>query len=254
MFSLFSNKNIKVTFINNSTGEIIQTVEIPKENLPESFDQPTTLQVENEEYQVVKAEPSYKRDFSSTKKLTLYLQRVEKIDPANILFTIPTISNEIAPTGNTAIFNDFTLELHEDHWRQIEYLPISLSPTIQEEMADVEKILFPENEEESTPGYKEIHVRSRIGANHLSIPFEEFCELVGITEKGNIKFYGYAGYVENGFALRSSNYTYYGTMQGNTIKELCLENYESAETEFYQLAAQYNLVLVAWCRGEIRTV
>ena len=201
-----------------------------------------------------RAEPSYRSAYSKIKKLTLYIQPLEKLDPSTILFSIPTISNEIALTGPTAFFNDFTLELHEDNWRQIEYLPTSLLPVIQEEMAEVEKILFPENEEELTPGYKEIHVRKRIGVNHLAIPFEEFCELTGISKRGCIQFFGYDGFVENGFALRSANYTYYGTMQGNVIKELCLESFESAETEFYQVLAQYNLVLVSWCNGQISTI
>jgi hypothetical protein len=138
----------------------------------------------------------------------------------------------------------FELKILEDDWRQVEFLPLSVLPLIQEEMSEIEKL------SESN----EIHVRRKIGANHLSIPLDEFCELAGIKEKGSLKFYDQDGYVKNGFALRSENYTYYGTIQGDTIKELCLDDFESADTEFYQVAARYNLVLVDWCNGQITTV
>lgn len=253
MFGLFSSKKINVTFINNATGELLGTRQMDEKELPEVFDRSIQFHIEEKVYQIVKAEPATQAEFKKSKKLSIYIQPIEKLDPKDILFSTPTISNEIAPLTDKPLYQDFELKILEDNWRQIEFLPLSVLSVIQEEMADIEKIIFPENDEEK-PGFKEIHVRKRIGAHHLSIPFNEFCELAGIKEKGLLKFWDHEGYVENGFALRSDNYTYYGTLQGDMIKELCLDDFESAETEFYQIAAQYKLVLVDWCRGQISTV
>lgn len=75
-----------------------------------------------------------------------------------------------------------------------------------------------------------------------------------VERKGAIAFSGHAGFVENGFAVRSKNYSYYGTLDGDVIKELALERFESVDDEFALVADRFELLLVGWCRGEITTV
>lgn len=130
MFSFFK-KTIKVTFIDDATGDIIGFSEMKREQLPEAFDKPTIMHIADEKWQVVKADPLYDREFVVTKELTLHLRRVERMNPQDIRYTIPTISNELPALADMPLFEDFTLQLHEDDWRQIEFLPIQLLPVIQ---------------------------------------------------------------------------------------------------------------------------
>jgi hypothetical protein len=68
-----------------------------------------------------------------------------KIDPQNIRYSIPTISNELPLFSDKYPFYDFTHTIHEDNWRQMEFLPQNELPVIEEEMKMVEDIIFPED-------------------------------------------------------------------------------------------------------------
>jgi hypothetical protein len=254
MFNFFK-RNIKVVFINDETGDTIGVIEMKREQLPEAFDKPTTMQIADKEWQVVKAEPIYAKEFSANKKLTLRLRSIDRIDIEDIRFSIPTISNELPEMANTTLFSDFTLQLHEDDWRQIEFLPLQVLPRIQVEMTAVEAILFPETGTTPSLGYDTVHIR-KIDRQQLSIPFTDFCEQMDIHEKGalTVAFAGNSGFVQDGFALRSDNYNYYGTVKDGVINELCLQHFHQAEDEFYRIAARYGLALVEWCKGQITTV
>lgn len=193
--------------------------------------------------------------FLIPKKLTLHLRAIEHVNPQNIRFSLPTISNELPSMIDTSLFHDFTLNLREDDWRQIEFFPIQLLPEIQKEMEAVEAILFPEVEATTLLGYDTVHVR-KIDRQNLSIDFTDFCEQIAVREKGalTVAFAGYSGFVQDGFALRSDNYTYYGTLKDRIINELCLHQFDQADDEFFSIAARYGLVLTLWCRGQITTV
>ena len=124
-------------------------------------------------------------------------------------------------------------------------------------MSAVEAILFPEDETISTQyGFDKIHVREKIGEHHLNISLEEFCEVINPISKGSIHMtiYGATGFVQDGFAIKSANYTYYGTLENNFVKELCLESFESMDDEMSLVCSKYNLVFVSWCIGSITTV
>lgn len=250
----FFDKKVKVTFIDNANDETLGISKMLSDQLPDSFEKPTTLQFQDKEWHVIKADPVNKQEFMITKKLTLHLAEVGFLDPENVLYTVPTISNELPAMVDIKLFDEFVIELHEDDWRQIEFLPVDILPAVQDEMAAVEAILFPEDETERSFGFKSIHVRSKIGSRHLSIPFADFCASVNIEAKGAIALSGYPGFVENGGSIRSGNYTYYGTLEGDIIKELCLVQFESVGDEFAIVADRFKLMLVSWCRGQITTI
>jgi hypothetical protein len=251
--NLFKRSTIKVRLIEAISNETFNEVQLKKEQLPESFDKPTTIRIEDDEWQVVKAEPQHASEFSKSGSLTLWVKPVLKFNPAAIRYSIPTISNELPATTSDYFYNDFTLALHEDDWRQIEFLPCSLLGIIQEEMGEVEKILFPVDQPdfESLNGFEKMHVRSKIGQKHLSISIEDFCESLQIKERGSITLTNYVENIENGFALRSSNFTYYGIVEKGMIKELCLKDLDGLEDEILQVMEKYQIALVAWCRGSI---
>jgi hypothetical protein len=253
MFKFFKKSTIKVRLIEASDNDLIDEVNLPLSQLPQSFKSFTTMHINDQDWQVVKAEPEEYAEFYRLGELTLWLRPIVRIDPSLIRYSIPTISNELPGVSDSAPFNDFTLMLHEDDWRQIEFLPSILLPAIQEEMADVEAIIFPEDDPNfnSLNGFDKINVRSRIGKYHLSIPLEAFCERAGITQRGNIAFQGYTGFVKNGFALKGAHYTWYGITEKDLIMDLAIDFFDSKDDEIMQMLRHYDLLMVEWCKGSI---
>jgi hypothetical protein len=253
MFNFFKRSTVKVTLIEYLDNKIIDEIHLGISQLPQSFKEPTTMHINNNDWQVIKAEPEDYSDIYKSGELKLWLRPVVTIDSSKLRYTIPTISNELPDLIDVPEYNDFTIELYEDDWRQIEFLPAGLLPAIQEEMADVEAILFPDDESEPDliNGFDTIHVRRRIGRHQLDIPLEEFCEQAGIIQRGNIVFHGQAEFVKNGIALKSKNYIWYGIAESNRIKELALQFFESIDSEIMHILHKYDLLMIEWCRGSI---
>ena len=82
------------------------------------------------------------------------------------------------------------------------------------------------------------------------IPLKEFALSVDIIEKGGLKADN-GQFIENGFAIRTENYTYYGILKNNQICELCLERFESVDEEFCTISSAFGLALTNWCNGSI---
>jgi hypothetical protein len=151
----------------------------------------------------------------------------------------------------TSLYNDFTLALHEDDWRQTEFLPAELIPEIEKEITAI-KVILDQGAGEPFKGYDTIHVR-KVQPAQLSIPFDNFCRLVNALEKGSTTFAlsGEQGFVANGFAVRSTNGIYYGTIREGIIKELCVYQAGELKDEFQQIATANDLVFVNWCSAQM---
>lgn len=57
------------------TGETIGISEMKQDQLPEAFDKPTTMQIADKEWRVIKADPIHASDFSNTKKTNITSSR-----------------------------------------------------------------------------------------------------------------------------------------------------------------------------------
>ena len=109
------SRNISVTLIDDATGSVFATTDMPPADLPETFALETTLHIGDVDWSVVDAVPRTRPEFSKSRKLTLRLRRVEKIDPSKILFSLPSICDRIPSVGggplaadDTAFFGLFT--------------------------------------------------------------------------------------------------------------------------------------------------
>jgi hypothetical protein len=253
--SLFNRNKIKVNLIEAVSNEQIGQVKLNADQLPASFKIATTFSYEGEDWQIEKAEPETVEEFSKTKELSLWLKKILKYDPRNIRYSIPTINNELPLFSSTSLYSDFTHTIHEDDWRQFEFLPTTLLTVVQEEMTVVENILFPEDDPDfdSTNGFTKIHVRTKINSQQLSISLEDLLTHVVVQQKGKLKIDKHAEFVLNGFAFKTEHHLYYGTIENGVIKELCLDFFDSMDEEISNILSNYNLLLVSWCRGEINS-
>lgn len=238
-------KKINVTVIDEITGTSLGKYKIPLEQLPTAFDKPTIMEVEGHTWRVVKADPVTADDFSIFKKLTVHVLQKEHWQDERLLFNIPTRHAYHPLMTHEPLFNEFTLDVGEDDWRQLEFLPVSALPAIQEEMERIE-LKVPN----ALWGYKNMHVREQTADLSLNIPLAVFCDTVQAQKMGAVRLYSDA-FVQHGIAIESGNYTYYGTVAEDCIVSLCLPSFDGIDDEFMQMVTTYKLVLVDWRGGRV---
>src|SRR6478609_4441659 len=96
-------REVTVTLIDDVTDEPIGVTKMPPADLPETFERETTLHIGDVDWSVVDATPKTRPEYSASKSLTLRLRRIEKVDPRNILFSLPSICDYIPPLGNEPV-------------------------------------------------------------------------------------------------------------------------------------------------------
>ncbi|QDU26361.1 hypothetical protein ETAA8_14390 [Anatilimnocola aggregata] len=243
---------ILVTFIDDSDDEPLGEVKLPPEQLPESFAEETTLHLDDDDWLVVAADPLTRAEFTQTKKLTLRLSRVEKIDPATILYSLPSITNELPACGDRPL-TGHELAMLDDNWRQFELVSQCFSAQIDEELAAIQAI----HEQESTgAGWRKVHVRK-----HPETPIDGFLSLsdllaaFAIASPEGLTFHGAATRVEAGFAFTASDgQACYGLAPGGMVTVLGIAQTslptlpEESITRLAAVAEKFDLELVQWCR------
>jgi hypothetical protein len=251
---IFGSDKIRVQFIDNSTGVTIGVSEMMPDQLPETFSVPTTMHIQEKEWSVDEAIPENSADFIKSRKLTLKLRKIEKINLQDALFTLPTISNEIPMTVDRFLYNDFEVQIHEDDWRQNEFLKTSSFPLIDIEVSKIKEIWENESKkvDDKFTAFKKCHVRSTIGEPALSIDFGKVKQILNTNQIGCLKVNH--GFVQNSFALRTLNTTYYGVLIDGQVDHLCIAQWnENTASEITDLTSHFKLVFINWYKCEIIT-
>ena len=246
-------KKIKVTCIDGITGQAIGKYKIPLNQVPLVFNKPVTTVIDGHEWRIIKADPVNADDIAIFKKLTLHVLDKEQLQQALLGQNVPTRHASNPQTSPVPFYQQFTIDITAGDWLQMEFLPAQSLPLIQEELAFIDSILLAENGSNPLLGYKSMHVRDLTAQLSLDIPFDAFCAEIQVNQKGNIRLEG-GDFIENGFALRTDNYEYYGTIENNQITHLCLTGFDCIDDEFAQVTTNWDLALVNWCEGSITAV
>lgn len=250
---------IRVQFFDAATGKQFGWAEMPAEQLPESFEAATTMHLGDEDWQVVRAEPVTAADFRRTGRLRLFLTRVQigMVDPREILYTLPTISNELpAITPGSTKLGKQVLELHEDDWRQIELVALVLQESIDGELQAIRAIY---ERHRTGIGFDALHVREQVPSPLAGVritPDDLKTALgTGAAWLDGIAFRGIAGIVADGFALRLPGApAFYGLSPGGQVAVLGLAgDHRSGASDamvdsLSDFAVANDLCLVDWCR------
>ena len=151
----FTSK-VSVTFIDDATGEAFAATEMPPGDLPESFELDTTLHLGNADWTIVDAQPKTRAEYAKSKTLMLRLRRIEMVDPATILFSLPSICDAIPGVSDRELSgNEFVLA--EDDWRQVEFVSSKLVEIVDNEIKEIRRI---HENASAEVGWREVHVRS----------------------------------------------------------------------------------------------
>jgi len=146
-------KRIRVTLIDDVTSESMGTSKHALSDLPDSFLQSTTMELGEKSWLVVSADPPFKRQYAESKTLTLRLRPIETLDVQELLYLLPTISDDLAVSvGSMADGSEAILS--EDDWRQIELVSRGLETEIHQEIGDIKAIC---QQARQGPGFSQIH-------------------------------------------------------------------------------------------------
>ena len=241
-----ANDKIKVRFIDNSNGQTIGVAEMTADQLPDTFSAPTTMHIQGDEWNVEEAVPENSIDFARTKSLVLKMRKVEFMDPQDIWFSLPTISNEFPRIVAPAKRTEYDIQIHEDDYRQNEFLNAGALPLVEQEFVKIRDIW--ENHSKKSDDYKlfkNCHARDLIGVPGLKIGFGELKALLGCGSAGQVLINASA--LEHGFALATKETSYFGVVENNLVTELCVSQWnENTINEIREINKTFNLLFVNW--------
>lgn len=254
MFGNLFGKKINVKFINAADGQVFAQTDLDAEQLPETFELDTVMHIGDEDWSVEEAIPATAAEFKQTKKLVLRLRKVEYMNPQDIKYSLPTVSSDFPPLSEASLFDDFEEIIHEDDWRQNEFLSASEMPLINAEIREIMNIR--ENESTNVDGqfysFNKLHVREKVAHSDLKIEYSKLKSLLKIEKSGRIKVEKNHGFVENGFALKTDSAVYYGIMENDFVARFCMKIFsEDSIDEILALNKAFKLVFVNWCACDI---
>ncbi|HKO82372.1 MAG TPA: hypothetical protein VJU78_18310 [Chitinophagaceae bacterium] len=184
--------------------------------------------------------------FERNKKTEQETEKVEMMNPNNIWFTTPTISNEFPQTTAKTKETEFDIFIHEDDYRQNEFLNVSSLTQIQEEFNGIKEIWTNHiKKSEEYTLFKNCHIRKTIGSPNLTIYLNELKTLLNCNSVGQVIINDEV--LVNGFALKTNNTTYFGTLNGEKVIELCIAQWnENTTREILEVNKTFNLLFVNW--------
>jgi hypothetical protein len=245
--------NIEVTFIDDNTGESLGVTQIPTNNLPDSFERDTIINLSNADWNVLNARPKTRAQYTKSKTLFLWIRRVEQVNISDIFYTLPSICAVFPDLDNRSL-SGTELTIAEDDWRQFELVSNKLADKVDKEIAKIR--LIHENATDGV-GWREIHIRKKpeipIGGNialtHLANMLKVSAKSAGIT------YHGSQSQIADGYSFRlNDDFSVYGVAPNGKVQVIAIgqdsnisPNNESIE-RLHQLARKLNLDLVHWCR------
>ncbi|MBE0535233.1 MAG: hypothetical protein IH624_06140 [Phycisphaerae bacterium] len=174
------------------------------------------------------------------------------MDPSDILFTTPTLNDALPSTSNVPASED-CYAMHEDDWRQFEFVSSRFSTQVAAETVAIDRIW----REQSVPvgeyqAFRECHIRKAI-PQPLNIPFSssELETLFG-TETRGITIVGYGSELADVYAVHLDGVIVYAQIAQGKLTALGLEPtgpfvlQGDAAARMEQFLSKHDVMLVHW--------
>jgi hypothetical protein len=246
---------VRVDFINGRDNAVIGTSDVPLAQLPESFRVSTTLNLAGKQWSVSSATPPDKVDFARTGQLRIVLSEIMHSPPGEILFSLPTISDDCGQATGNVLPHDGHFQIHEDDWRQVEFVAESFREAVAQELNDICAI---HNQERVGLAFRRIHIRRRIPQplSGVSLRMEEVVRFFPKhSDFDAVSFLNARGTIPGSFAWKSTlGPVVWGLAdeKGN-VAVLCLaidsDRADQLPDAISKLTQQMRLYLVDWCRA-----
>jgi|SRR6185369_2587619 len=244
---LFSRK-VEVTLIDDRSGAVMAVTRLKPDALPASFFTSTTMHLGDANWSVVSAAPMTRAEYTKAGKLVLRLRPVELIDPKELLFSLPTICDQL-PASDGAEADGTEVALRDDDWRQFELVSETLLPILETEINAVWAI---HQSARVGVGFQKVHVRSGLPQpiDDKTVPFADVQRLAGERLCLPLRFDGAGRRVTDGFAFHlDEQHVLYGVRSGATVEILGFYPCPPpGMAGLEDLAARCGLLAVDWCR------
>lgn len=181
-------------------------------------------------------------------------QQPQMINPKDILFTVPTISDELAVIEHSSeVMPKDALVFHEDDWRQVEFVPATRLPEIKKMMSEYRAF---EAQNRTGSGWRSVYVRQLKsqkvveGKNGSA----RIAQLVNGKIGNSLFLASSSGYgrVQHGFSIDlGGNINLYGTVEDAGVSNLGADvgrhpDDSKLTKAFSVLQKRLNVVLVDW--------
>jgi hypothetical protein len=256
---------VTVIFVDGADGKEVGRSKLPADQLPETFDADTTVDIGGMTWLVEHAEPESDMQWRISRTLTLTVRRVgsSAVPARDILFSLPSICDALPSVAGTRSGAD-AFEIHEDDWRQVEMIAGSLSGVIQSELRAI-RAIYEESARRSSDGaiigFGSVHVRSQ-PARPLPDPLSLRRVLSMLPQPGRqyagVAFKGTTGAAVGSFAMAFGSVSLYGLANGDAAEVLCLDGRAVSGAGppdvvpgLQEVTRAFNLVIVDWCRCSV---
>jgi hypothetical protein len=245
--------NIEVTFIDDTTDESLGVTQIAANNLPDSFEKDTTINLRGADWHVLNARPKTRAQYTKSQQLILWISPVETVNPRDILYSLPSIC-AVVPELNDRSLSGTELTLAEDDWRQFELISDRLADKVDKEIAKIQRI---QDNAKAGVGWRELHIRKKPEipiASNIALP--HLASLLKVSAKSpGITYDGSRSPITDGYSLTlNDDFAIYGVAPKGKVQVIAIgqdanipPNDESIDL-LHQLARKFNLNLVHWCR------
>ncbi|MCY7366645.1 MAG: hypothetical protein LH474_00635 [Chamaesiphon sp.] len=245
--------NIEVTFIDELTDESLGVTQIAANNLPDIFEQDTTINLSGVDWNVLNSRPKTRAQYTKSKQLILWIQRVEEISDSDILYNLPSICKKF-PEVNDRSLTGTELILAEDDWRQFEFISNTFADKVDKEIFKIQRI---HDHAKDGSGWRELHMRSKpeipisnnIALTYLASMLQVPAKSAGITYDGS------QSPIKDGYSFTlNDDFSVYGIAPKGKIQVIAIGQdcnispNENSIDLLQQLARKFNLDLVHWCR------
>lgn len=262
-------QQIHVTLVDANTNMVFGQMLSFADEMPPVFEpNQTALHLEGAPWEVLQALPATANEYIRSGRITLVLKKITHMPLNKVLASLPTICETI-PTvqpinkgkddsylpvvheatvpkrkdasEDTVFVRPVTqlpegniFRIHEDYWRQIEFIGIGHEEAIKAERAEIKAIYTDHSvKNNGVWGFEKVHIRNRIHNPIRQIFAYE--TLLSLLPKGSHQYSGIGfggpgsqeadGLIENGFAIQVGPVVIFGQHDGTTIKVLCLYDF-----------------------------
>lgn len=251
-----ADKLIRVEFIDAATQKPFAMTESPVDQLPETFALNTRVSIQNQEWQIVKAEPMTRAEYVQRGSLKLTLAKIVMMPVKDILMTLPTIYNALPAMEQRNVAPDAIFTMNGDLWRCVEFVAKTYQSQIEREFQAI-AIIYQDHREGG--GFNKLHLRTT--------PETPVAGLLRLTELKalfpgaqsfeTIAFLQEDGVAKDVFAFQYGAWMLYGEHRGSAIQSLALQARPQEPSQpldpILQLMRIYDLLLVDWINVEAMT-
>lgn len=160
---------------------------------------------------------------------------MDSMSPKDILFSLPTICDRV-PEPDPALVSDFLFQMHEDDWRQIEFVDASLAPVVAEQRRLIREVVDHHSRRgaDGRPfAFETLHVRTEpVDPLPRGITVRRLVEVMDAdTAYAGVGFPGRPYAVPRSFAFGSGSLVCYGLVEDGLVKVLGLNRMPEAGTD-----------------------